>query len=158
MIILLVSLSGCENAPDINKYFTAFESLEGQDGWTGIDDDMFVDDSPYDGAGQSLKIGGGCLQPAARIVFENTIKPGNYKIACWGKMIKGTSGAVLFGKWVGDESVNIWIDINRPEWKYYETDDALTILEGDTVFLDLLCGGIVYNEMLINHLKLIKTQ
>ena len=159
-IFMLQLFLSCDENPFEPKYETiydcSFESPQDTTGWKGITPEMFVNDPAPDGGEKSLYIGGGCMKPAAQIILESHIINGKYRLYCWGK--KGESGGnvKLILAQNHDYFDQIELNINSQDWKLYQIEGVLKCNETSQLRLELWVGGIVYNSMFIDRLKVEK--
>ncbi|UCB51948.1 MAG: hypothetical protein JSV10_08145 [Candidatus Zixiibacteriota bacterium] len=143
------------SVPEI-VYFISFESAEDTTGWQGITDKMFVRD-PAPGAGaRSLKIGGGCIQPAAYIDLPPQAGPGNYVISCWGKVpqVNQPGRIVLQVAQEGGEAREIWLRVDSEDWMFYESREPLRCSGDCSLRLQVWIGGFVPANISVDCIKI----
>ncbi|MFC1620380.1 T9SS type A sorting domain-containing protein [Candidatus Neomarinimicrobiota bacterium] len=139
-------------------YSNSFETPEDTSGWIGLGSWMFVDDPAPDEGTRSLLIGGGCIQPAAWIDVPCTTGDGPYRLSFWGNtgLITPYGGYVLVGP--ADPysafAAGIEVHVDSLNWHYYQAEGELSLGGIDTLRIQILIGGIVYDDMQIDGLEI----
>jgi len=135
-------------------YSNSFESDDDAKGWTGVATDMFIADPAPNSGDRSLQIGGGCIQPAAWLVFPKTTEEIRFKFSCWGKVDQpNQSGAVVLGvEGDTDDSNSLEIRIQERNWTYYASNASLVCPRGKQLRLEMRIGGIVFASMHVDGL------
>ena len=133
-------------------YLNSFESPQDTIGWIGISYSMFVDD-PLPAVGEkSLRIGGGCMQPAAYLKFDKTLSGHNYRLDCWGKTgINGGSIVLTTAEVDSLPRQEVSIEILDSVWTHYSSD-IFHCPEDKTLQLDIYVGGIIFSEIYVDYL------
>lgn len=131
-------------------YLFSFESASDTLDWNGITEEMFINDPPRIGEGRYLYIGGGCIQPAASKEILIT-EEGSYSISCWGKT-NYNGGSIILKS--ADEEISINITSNN--WKYYNSNSSITCEAGTRLTLEILVGGIVFDDLFCDELVIRK--
>ncbi len=135
-------------------YETSFEVPADSSGWVGITPAMFVAD-PAPGCGQqSLYLGAGCLQPAAHRVLNVLAERGSYRLRVYGK--KGEVGGHFRLTAQGSNGAADLIDIpiQSAEWRGFEKEIKLEQSRPDTLRLEIYVGGIIFNSLYLDGIKL----
>jgi hypothetical protein len=156
-IILWSCTDNWEEGPLIKVdlvYTNSFESANDTLGWIGLDTSFFKSEPSPGGGARSLLIGGGCIQPTAK--YSMIIKQqGDYVLSCWGKSYQPSmSGIIAISKTQNaydTESARIQID--STDWKYNKSPN-LYCYKGDTLNILIMVGGIKYDAVYIDNLKL----
>lgn len=159
LVALLISCNTDVNGPvELIVYYNSFEYTQDTLEWEGINYSMFVDDPAPQGGNKSLLIGGGCLQPTARIFFEGPNEATNYKIGFWAKMKDSTQSAqVVLTKSPGEEweGKDLVQTVSGTEWQMYYSDSLFYCPPKGKFELHIFCGGIIPAEMNIDKLGLV---
>jgi hypothetical protein len=161
MVLILCCLScekGALNPPkrDTPFYYNSFETATDANGWSGISQDMFVQDPSPNSGFKSLNLGGGCIQPTAWFVFPKARSDGWYKLQCWGKIDQENQGGQVILKLEGDDtfSMEVLVFIKDRSWTYYESDLPIFCPKGKQLRLEMLVGGIIFASMHVDGLTL----
>jgi hypothetical protein len=138
-------------APAENEvfYFNSFETADDAKGWNGLKPDMFVD-APAPGCGnKSLQIGGGCVQPAAWIVFPKITEGGRFKVSCWGMVDQPNQSGAVAVRLEAEKSTlrESSVRIADRTWTHYESDSVIVCPAGGQLRLELRIGGILFASM-----------
>ena len=158
IVILFTSCGVNEPFPSPDSiYFNSFENDADTTGWKDINPTMFVDDPCPNGGKKSLRIGGGCLQPASYFVLKPAEQTGRFQLRFWAKAAEPQmSGTIQFG--LGDifnpMSKTVSVHVRDASWKYYSSD-LLNCSSGFKMFIKLFVGGIVPNEIFIDNLEVV---
>jgi hypothetical protein len=134
-------------------YFNSFETAADTLGWQGISTKMFTDE-PAPGLGQkSLLISGGCIQPAASLLLASSPTSGENHLSCWGK--KGAVGGAIQLSVYSDREVTsqLRLHIDSDDWKFYEVTGKLDCPSSSILKLEMWVGGIIFNSMYVDGLK-----
>jgi len=136
-------------------YFNSFESAEDTTGWQGITEEMFVGDPALGGGNRSLYIGGACLQPAAYLDLPPQTEGGNYRISCWGKIVKVSQvGRITLEiAQEGGQPREIQLEVNSEGWKFYESEGSLHCPANHGLRLEIWIGGFVPAHMFVDCIK-----
>ena len=157
--ILLVS--GCDilNPENTEFYFTSFENASDAEGWTGIGVEMFVEDPAPNSGDRSLLIGGGCIQPTAKVTLPEIRVGGFYTISCWGKIDPDFHGGsvILALSHNEEESFQIELRIDRQGWYFYSSEESIYCPASESLQIQIRVGGIVYDCMKLDGLKIEKS-
>lgn len=157
VIITILGFSeGCKNPFEPKYeliYSCSFESAADTIGWQGISPEMFVDDPAPNCGNQSLYIGGGCIMPTAMIILDATASSGKYRLTFWGK--KGEEGGNVKLVVVHEQEYisEIEIHIDSEEWKFYQIEKNLVSQPNSQLLLEFWVGGIVFNSMFVDGIK-----
>lgn len=137
------ALVSCSEGSGSTLYFTSFEKDTDVRPWNGAAKEMLIKDAAPNGGEQSIKIGGGCIQPAAAMPL-NILETGYYKISFWAKMVEGDgAGISMRHRETGVELTGV--AISGDAWNYYESD-RFALSAGDPVDIEIYAGGIVFAE------------
>jgi hypothetical protein len=144
--------------PDI-VYFNSFESSEDAAGWTGIAEEMFVDDPAPNCGQKSLHIAGGCVHPTAEAVLGGEHAGGDYVISFWGRLddVSQPGGVVLKAYRDGQPCGESALAVRTGEWSYYASSEPLSCDDGVEFKIDLGIGGIIGASMSLDCLKIERT-
>ena len=161
--MIALFINACDNSSqpeDENNnlvYSTSFETESDISGWSGLTKENLADAACPDGKSHSLHIGGGCIQPAASYEIPAVV-PGKYKISFWGKMGQDSQSAGLSLKQVGNSSLmdSVNVQVTGTSWKYYESGKSLLVTSAAKLKLDVLVGGIIFADVYIDNLKIVK--
>ena len=162
MIILVFLLleSGCDilNPENTEFFFTSFEQEEDAEGWSGVNSEMFVDDAAPGGGNQSLLIGGGCIQPTATLTLPGPRTGGFYTLSCWGKLDPDFNGGHVYLTLSdsGVEGPRVGLRIDRQEWHGYRSNETLYCPPSQSLEIQIMVGGIVYDCMKLDRLTIEK--
>lgn len=162
IFIMIIFICSCKKesttAPDITHsssiYFNSFESSADTVGWQGYGTYTLYADAPRAGGRQSLYVSGGCIVPHAWINFQNNSSSSYIKLCCWGKRVVYGGGVSL--SVLNNLSKSIYCQITDSAWTYYESADSIFCASGDTLHLELISGGDIFNAMLIDLVKVTK--
>ena len=151
IFILLTSiLISCEKKNPLEPgpvffYFNSFETAGDTTDWHGVYSEMFVEEPAPNGGQKSLRIGGGCVQPTAWLIFSELERIRPFKLSCWGKVIEdGQVGMLTLYVMDGEEyGSSISIQIKGGEWTQYESDNLLVCPSGKHLRLEIMIGGFV---------------
>jgi hypothetical protein len=138
-------------------YFNSFEADKDTLGWTGLSKSMFANDPCPATGHRSIHIGGGCIQPAASIELPALMR-GKYKLNFWGKMGQKSQAAQIVLKISGEnsESNKIAVGVSGTDWKEYFSSEILSVPSGKKLKLEILVGGIIFADVFVDNLKIIK--
>ncbi len=115
---------------------------------------MFIED-PAPGEGtSSLRIGGGCMQPAASITFPHLHRSERFRLSLWGKAHdQNQTGTIALTSYDGKSNLDeITIHIDDPRWRSYRTEASLICVSGTRLRMEIRIGGFVPATMQIDGL------
>jgi len=135
------------------NYSNSFETLNDTIDWTGITRHNFVRNPAPNGGEYSLKIGGGCMRPAATIIIKG-LNAGFYKVSFWAKVLEHDKlGSITILTNSNDELSSTIINSNV--WTKYESDQ-LYIHSSSELFVNINIGGIIPEHLYLDNLKMFK--
>ena len=97
---------------------------------------------------------GGCIVPHATYDFVNGPEDGYLIVQCWGKSIVGGGGVILEN--VGGANARISLVVGDTVWTAYRSADSLFCPAHQTLRIELDSGGIVYNAMLVDLIRVVR--
>ncbi len=135
----------CGDSGENAIYSTSFASTSDLQRWQNVTDDALTTD-----AGRHvLRIGGGCIQPAAALELPVT-GDGRYRLRCDARLTEGLNGHLeLYVN--AQPPVQILVDSHT--WLHYVSEDVVAH-RGDTLVVAIYIGGIVFNEMMLDNLTI----
>lgn len=139
-------------------YFNSFESQEDAVKWNGFTSAQFVQDPAPNSGSQSLRIGGGCIQPAAWIVLPKAEAEGWVRFSCWGKVDQANQSGIVRLALEGepDDSREITVRIQGANWTHFQSENSLFCPKGGRLRIELIIGGIVFASMHVDGLTIEK--
>jgi hypothetical protein len=136
-------------------YFSSFESPEDIAGWSGISESSLVDEAAPGGGKGAVRIGGGCIQPAAQILLAGPEEVTAYSLSCWGKLLGDSQpgGLLLATDEPRGERSECVVAIDSYEWKFYRSADSIICPAGMDLRIEAYIGGIIGGSMLVDELS-----
>lgn len=137
-------------------YSNSFETAADTTGWRGVYTSMFINDpAPLSGR-KSLRIGGGCIQPAASLDISGSALRGKYKITCWAKTGRGGGSIYLNdGNARHAESAVAPADTL---WNYYQSEIPFSYSGTSALRIEIYAGGIIPANIYLDNLKILKVE
>ena len=158
LILLTIPFSSCQNStsPDsFTIYYNSFEKSSDLMGWNGIEESDLVDDAAPNGGQKSAFISGGCNMPTAFRTFSPIGVDQSVRIQCYGKNL-GFGGSVVIG--IGENySYDLGLSVKDTTWTFYEFDNSIFWPANSSLTICLNSGGILATAMLIDELKIVKS-
>lgn len=159
IIILTVACESELTRPDqYIVYRNSFEVPQDTLNSTGISYQMFVKEpAPYCGY-KSLKIDGGCIQPAMSYSFLSPSTEAKYRLELYAKMLTKDQTAVIelvYDTPDADKKEKATIVVKSNEWEYYKADKVVTFPPNTKFKINILVGGIIFSSMNIDYLTLV---
>ena len=145
---------GCSDQGSDILYFSSFESKNDLSPWDGVNELMLSRSAAPNGGYRSLRVGGGCLQPIATLPLQ-VDADGFYRLTCWARMIENNDAGIVVRKAHDFEPV-AQIQISGRDWKSYASRDTFFAGAGDSLTLEIFCGGIILSEAEIDLLTIEK--
>jgi hypothetical protein len=139
-----------------NLYFNSFESSADTAGWWGYAQLEFRSDVPPTGGKQSLFVSGGCIVPHGAYSFINTSADGYIVLKSWGKSLIGGGSVVL--RLNSGYRWGLSCSIHDTVWTLYRSVDSLFCKKNDTLFIEVMSGGIKPGAMLVDLIEVSKVQ
>jgi hypothetical protein len=149
-IILLSCSNPTENNFSNAYYFNSFETESDLINWQGVTLQERRSDAAPNCGKYSLYVSGGCVVPHAYYTLPELEKDIRFVLKCWGKGLGGTAS-------VRNPSNNkqITVYLGGNEWKQFESKDTLFCQKGDRISIELISGGLIISNMLVDGLELI---
>ncbi len=135
-------------------YENSFDEPSDTAGWHGFFPDIFIDDTPPGVEGKSVRINGGCLQPAAELILSAN-KSGHYSISLWAKSDTSIEHSIYLTKReYADQQTDPHIIIKTKEWKFFEDQAIINLDSGETFRIQIISGGFIPSELLIDEFQI----
>jgi len=165
VVMIAVVINACQNSSQPESdgyktvYSTSFEKESDISDWSGVSKYNLTTSTCPEGEHFSLNISGGCMQPAASCEIP-VVPSGKYKLSFWAKMGQASQSAGLCLKQADSldfiDTVNV--QVTDTTWKYYETEKSLNMNSPSKLKIEVFVGGIIYANVFIDNLKVIKTK
>jgi hypothetical protein len=137
-------------------YYNSYESAKDTIGLKGYAAIQLRNEASPNGGKNSLFISGGCIVPHA-VCTLNVVKQDCFvKLQCWGKALVGGGGVTLGYKVMQQPEISI--SIKDSVWTFYESSEILKCESNKPLLLHFISGGFVPGAMLVDQVKIIKTQ
>lgn len=122
-------------------YFNSFENsddLNEFDGYAGE-----LSDDVMDNAGDScMVVNGGCIVPHAYLDLGPFNDDKLLKMSVYAKYL-GSFGGGITARNISDFTQSLELNVQDSVWTFYETDNNLELLAGDTLRINFISGGLV---------------
>lgn len=136
----------CSDSGENTIYSASFTSTSDLERWQNVTADALTTD-----AGRHvLRIGGGCIQPAATLDIPVS-SDGRYRLRCDARITEGLNGHLEL--YVNAQKPPVQVLVDSPTWRHY-VSEGVVAHRGDTLVLDIYIGGIVFNEMMLDNLAI----
>lgn len=132
-------------------YRNSFESPEDTAGWYGYAAMEIVEQAPRHGGKYSLRVSGGSLIPHAKFDFQPAPYDRRLILQGWAKAIEGTGGVGLVSQYYSNRE-SIGFPVRREQWTFYESEDTLFVVAGDTMSIHVSAGGVAPAEILVDNI------
>ena len=159
IVAFLISCEMVTSLEGIVIYANSFESPKDTLNSNGIRFEDFVNDPAPRSGFKSLKVSGGCIQPAAIYYFQAPNKNVKYRLESWGKLLDSNYTAMLKIHILKNdqlaEETDVLINVKSAKWDYYKAEKIFECAANTKFAIGIYVGGFVAPaSVLIDNLTL----